>query len=151
MAVFLLKLVFSILSALSNMATRLIFTTAAHVAVQMIQALKVPGERSQRILDHVKSMITTCMEWFLNLAVDAITSALSSVFDFVKEGVFSSSSGLTGAVAGLLEKSRTSLDEALKDIPEVLEAFSEMVGKIITDFLSNCSDAVAYVTENVLK
>lgn len=87
----------------------------------------------------------------MDLIVEAITSAVSSLFDFVKEGVFSSSSGLAAAVAGLLEKSKTSLDDAFKDIPEVLEAFTEMVGKIISDFLSNCNEAVAYVTENVLK
>lgn len=87
----------------------------------------------------------------MDLIVDAITSVLSSVFDFVKEGVFSSSSGLAAAMAGLLEKSKTSLEDALKDIPEVLGAFTEMVGKIFLDFLNNCSQAVGYVTENVLK
>lgn len=149
MAVFLLKLIFSLVTALSSLLTRLIFNGAAHVVVQMIQVMKVQGESSQRLLDQVKELITKCMEMLMNLIVDAVVSVFSSFFDLVKEGLFSSSSGLAAAVAGLLEKSKTSFEDALKDIPEVLDAFTEMLGKILADFVNNCSQAAAYVAENV--
>lgn len=150
MAVVLLKLVFSILSALSNMITRLVFTTAARVLVQMIQALKIPCENSHRVLDQVKDMMRTCLEYLLDLIVEAITTVLSSLFDLVKEGVLNSSYGLIAAVSGLLEKSKTSLDDAVKDVPQVLEAFGEMVGTIVADLWNNCNNALGYVKENVL-
>ncbi|KAL8500964.1 hypothetical protein ACS0TY_020521 [Phlomoides rotata] len=151
MAVVLLKLVFSTLSALSNMITRLIFTTAAHVVVQMIQALKIPCKNSQRVLDQVKDMMRTCLEYLLDLIIKAITTVLSSLFDLVKEGVLNSSYGLVAAVTGLVVMSKTSLDDAVKDVPEVLEAFTDMVGKIVADLWNNCNDALAYVKDNVLK
>ncbi|KAL0436194.1 UNVERIFIED_CONTAM: hypothetical protein Sradi_0327300 [Sesamum radiatum] len=150
MAVVLLKLVFLVMSTLSNLLTRLIFNAAAHVLVQMIQALKVPGEGSQRLLDHFRNMITTLLQYLSNLIVQAISKAFSSLFNVVKEGVLSSSSGLAATVAGLLEKSKTSLNDVVEDVPEVLEAFRQMVAKIVTDFWKNCNDAVAYVTQNVL-
>ncbi|KAK4440507.1 hypothetical protein Salat_0385600 [Sesamum alatum] len=150
MAVILLKLVFLVMSTLSNLLTRLIFNAAAHVLVQMIQALKVPGEGSQRLLDQVRSMITKMLEYLSDLMIQAVSKVLSSLFDVVKEGVLSSSSGLAAAVAGLVEKSRTSLNDAVEDVPEVLEAFREMVAKIATDFWNNCNEAVTYVTQNVL-
>ncbi|KAG6433149.1 hypothetical protein SASPL_104757 [Salvia splendens] len=115
MAVFLLKLIFSLVTALSSLLTRLIFNGAAHVVVQMIQAMKVQGESSQRLLDQVKELITKCMEMLMNLIVDAVVSVFSSFFDLVKEGLFSSSSGLAAAGAGLLEKSKNrSFEDALK-------------------------------------
>ncbi|KAG6436452.1 hypothetical protein SASPL_101351 [Salvia splendens] len=144
-----IELIFSLVTALSSLLTCLIFNGAAHVVVQMIQVMKVQGESSQRLLDQVKEVITKCMEMLMNLIVNAVVSVFSSSFNLVKEGLFSSSSGLAAAVVGLLEKSKTSFEDALKDVPEVLDAFTEMLGKIIADFVNNCSQAVAYVTENV--
>ncbi|KAL2239236.1 UNVERIFIED_CONTAM: hypothetical protein Sindi_0564800 [Sesamum indicum] len=150
MAVVLLKLVFLVLSMLSNLLTRLIFNAAAHVLVQMIQALKVPGEGSQRLLDHFRNLITTVLKYLSNLIIQAISNAFSSLFNVVKEGILSSSSGLAGTAAELVDKSKTSLNDMVEDIPEVLEAFRQMVAKIVTDFWNNSNNAVAYVTQNVL-
>ncbi|KAL2508220.1 uncharacterized protein Fot_31891 [Forsythia ovata] len=149
MVVFLLKFIFFIVSTISNLISRLIFTTTAHVLVQLIQAFKVPGECTQSMLEHVRNVVQGCLEYFVNLAINVTTSIISSLFDLLKEGISSSSVAMALAVAGLMEKTKTSLDELLKDLPEVLGAFTEMIGTIVTDLLNNCKDAIGYVTENI--
>ncbi|GFP93511.1 hypothetical protein PHJA_001495500 [Phtheirospermum japonicum] len=150
MVVILLKLVLFVLSMLSNVLAQLVFTIMAQIVVHLIQALKVSGDASQHFIEQVKNVIRSCLEYLLDVVIEMITTLLSSLFDIVKEGVLTSSSGLAGVVAGLVEKSKTSLDNFLQDVPEVLEALIDMVGKIVTDLWNNCNDAVSYVTENVL-
>ncbi|EYU39225.1 hypothetical protein MIMGU_mgv1a026702mg [Erythranthe guttata] len=150
MAVVLLKIVFFVFSGLWNLITRLVFTGGAHVLVKMIQALKVPGEGSQRVIEQIKSMVKTFLKYSLEFVLKVIGNILSSLFDVFKEGVSSSSTGLANAVSGLVEKSRTSFDDAVKEIPELVNAFSEMVAKIVADLWKNGNDALAFITEHVL-
>ncbi|PIM99970.1 hypothetical protein CDL12_27528 [Handroanthus impetiginosus] len=151
MAVILLKLIFFFVSTLSNLLTRFVFTAAAHVLVQIIQALKVPGENSRSVLEQVRNVITGFLEYISYLLIEAISTIFSTLFDLIKEGVVNSSSSLGAGVAMLLEKSKTSLDNVVEDVPELLEAFREMVGKIVTDLWTNCNEALSYVVENLLK
>ncbi|KAL2486317.1 Uncharacterized protein Adt_31073 [Abeliophyllum distichum] len=149
MAVFLLKFIFFVVSTISNLISRLIFTTTAHVLVQLIQAFKVHGDSTQSALEQVRNVVQGCLEYLVNLAINVTSSIVSSLFDLLKEGISSSSVATASAIAGLMEKSKTSLDELLKDLPEVLEAFTEMIGTIVTDLLNNCKDAIGYVTKNI--
>lgn len=151
MALVLLKLIFFITSSLSNLITRLVFSATAHVLVQMIQALKVPGEGSQQVLEQVKNLIRACLEYLMGVIIKVVTSVFSSLFDLVKEGVVSSSSGLAGALTELVEKSKTSLEDVVQQVPEMLDAFLEMVGNITADLWNNGNNAVSYVAENVFK
>lgn len=119
--------------------------------VQMIQALKVPGEGSQQVLEQVKNLIRACLEYLMGVIIKVVTSVFSSLFDLVKEGVVSSSSGLAGALTELVEKSKTSLEDVVQQVPEMLDAFLEMVGNITADLWNNGNNAVSYVAENVFK
>ncbi|KAG8387254.1 hypothetical protein BUALT_Bualt02G0002300 [Buddleja alternifolia] len=150
MAVILLKLIFSIITTFSNVITWLIFTGTAKVLVQAIQVLKVPGEGGQRVLEQVRNVTKTCLDYLMELIIAAISTLFSSLFDLLKEGVLNSSSGLVAALTGLVEILKTSLSNVVEDIPKVLDVFIEMVGKIVGDFLNNCNDAIGYVRENVL-
>ncbi|CAA3020484.1 hypothetical protein CFP56_54666 [Olea europaea subsp. europaea] len=149
MVVFLLKFIFFIVTMISNLLSRLIFSTTAHVLVQLIQAFKVPGERAQSALEQVRNVVQGCLEYIVDLSIDVTTSFISFFFDLLKEGISSSLVAAVSAVTGLMENTRTSLDGLLKDVPEVLEAFTEMVTTIVTDLLNNCKDAIGYVTQNI--
>ncbi|CAI9778690.1 unnamed protein product [Fraxinus pennsylvanica] len=149
MVVFLLKFIFFIVNTISNLILRLIFSTTAHVLVQLIQAFKVPGECTQNALEQVRNVVRGCLEYIVDLAIDVTTSFISFLFDLLKEGISSSSVATVSAVTELMENTKTSLDGLLKEVPEILEAFTEMVTTIVTDLLNNCNDAIGYVTENI--
>lgn len=151
MVLLLLKLVFFVVSVLSDLVTRVIFATAAHVLVQMIQLITAPGKNSLWLLEQVRDVIKTCLEYLVQLVIHVISTLISSLFDAVKEGVLNSSSGVASVVAELLVKLRTSLEEAVQQIPEVMDAFAQMIGKVVADALNNCNAAIAYVSEKALK
>lgn len=150
MAVFLLKFIFFIVSTISNLISRLIFSTTAHVLVQLLQAFKVPGERTQNALEQVRNVVQGCIEYLVDLAMNVTTSIISFIFDLLKEGISSSSVATVSAITGLMEITKNSLDGLLKDVPEVLKAFTEMISTIVTDLLNNCKDAIGYVAENIV-
>lgn len=147
MAVFLLKLIFFAVNALSYLVSRLIFTVTAYLVVLIIQAFKVPGQAAQGALEQVAEAIKGCFEYFLALVMEAISSLISTAFDLLIEAVTGSASVTGSAIGGLVEKTRTSLDELLKDLPDLVDGFSEMISTMLTDLWNNYKDAVGYVTE----
>ena len=149
MAVFLLKFLFSVLSIICYFVSRCIFSTIAYLLVFFIQALKVPGQNAKGLLEQVTEYLKGFFEYFLELAVEVITTIISTSFDLLKEGVMGSASVASSAIIGLVEQTRTSFEGLVKDLPDLLQGFSEMVSTIVTDLLNNCKDALGYVKENV--
>ncbi|KAF5930649.1 hypothetical protein HYC85_031522 [Camellia sinensis] len=148
MVLFLLNLIFTALSTLSNLITKLIFNATAYLIVLMIQAFKVPGEAFQNGLEQVAELIKSLIEYLVGLAADAISNLILSLFNLVVEGV-SGSAAATGLVlGGLVEQTRNSLDGLFKDLPDVLGGFKEMISTIISDLWNNYKEAAGYVTEN---
>ncbi|XVF81244.1 hypothetical protein PTKIN_Ptkin15bG0140100 [Pterospermum kingtungense] len=143
-----LKFLFFVISTLSNLITRLIFSATAYIIVLLIHAFKVPGEALQGALEQLAEAIKSCFEYFLEQIIELTGSIISSVFDLFIEAVTSSASVSAAAFATLVEKTRTSLAELLTGLPEIAEGFSEMVSNMVTDLWNNYKYALEYVTEN---
>ncbi|XP_022771541.1 uncharacterized protein LOC111314434 isoform X2 [Durio zibethinus] len=76
-------------------------------------------------------------------------SLLSCVIDpCFQEAVTSFVSASGEAFGTLVEKTRTSLEELLTDIPEIVEGFAEMISTVVIDLWNNTKYALGYVTEN---
>lgn len=143
-----LKVIFCIISTLSNLVTRLIFSATAYVLVLLIHAFKVPGEALQGALEQLAEAIKSCFEYFLELIIELTGSVISSFFNLFIEAVTSSASVSAATFAILVETTRTSLAELLTGLPEIAEGFSEMISNMVTDFWNNYKYALEYVTEN---
>ncbi|EOX93812.1 hypothetical protein QQP08_003508 [Theobroma cacao] len=143
-----LKVLFCIVSTISNLVTRLMFSATAYLLVLLIHAFKVPGEALQGALEQLAEAIKACFEYLLELIIELTSSLISSGFDLFIEAVTSSASVSGAAFGTLVEKTRTSLDELLTDIPEIAEGFSEMISTVVADLWNNYKNALGYVTEN---
>ncbi|KAJ4955451.1 hypothetical protein NE237_012234 [Protea cynaroides] len=149
MAVFLLKFVFFTLSSLMNLISALIFSIIGRLTVLVIQGLSVPTQGINGLLAIIRSMIQWIIQYFAELLKDAISSIISAAFDSFKEAITGSVDLTSSAVGEIMEKTRDSLDQLLKDFPEVFEGFSEMVWTIVKDLWNNYGNAVGYVMENL--
>ncbi|OMO66025.1 hypothetical protein CCACVL1_21313 [Corchorus capsularis] len=148
MLAMLLKIIFYVVSTLSNLVTRLIFSATAYVVVLLIHAFKVPGEALQGALEQLAEAIKTCFEYLVELIIELTASLISSGFNLIIEAVTSSAS-VSGTVFGtLVEKTKSSLEELLTGLPEIADGFSEMISTVITDLWNNYKYALGYVTEN---
>lgn len=149
MILVLLKIIFLALTTLSNIVSRIIFTTAASFICLLIQGLKVPGEAAKGALEQVADLIKSCAEYLAEFAFEALSNIVSAIFDLVKEGVYGSLSATGSAIGALVEQTRNSIDGLVKEfVSEVLRGFSEMVSTIVADLWKNYKDAVGYVAEN---
>lgn len=149
MVLFLLNLVFFVISTLLNVVSRLIFTTAAYLLVLTIQAFKLPGQAIQGALEQVGDVMRTCFEYLVELGIEAISTLISSFFDLLKDGISGSAAATGSAIGGLMENTRASLDGLIKDLPEVFEGFTEMITTVATDLWDNYKHAIGYISENV--
>jgi phage-related protein len=148
MVIFLLKFIFLAITTLSNLISRLFFTTVANLLVLVIYGFRVPGEAMQGVLEQVGEAIKGCLEYVLELVVEVVKYFISSFFDALIAAVTGSAAAAGSAAGDLVEKTRTSLEGLLKDLPEVMEGFLEMVSTIVSDLWNNYKDALGYVTEN---
>ncbi|KAI4356338.1 hypothetical protein L6164_000368 [Bauhinia variegata] len=148
MVVPLLKLVIFASATLWSFLTRFIFSSIAFLLLMFIQAFKVPGEAIHEGLRQIAEIIRACLEFVLEMMMEAISFLLSKVFDAIKDSI-AGSLEVTGSVAGgLAERMKASLDEILKDLPELWEDISDFISKMVADFWENFREAVGYVTEN---
>ncbi|KAI3782847.1 hypothetical protein L2E82_12905 [Cichorium intybus] len=145
---FLINIIFSTITLLSNLISRLLFTVTACLLVIAIQGLKVPGEALQAGMEQVGGLIKSCVEYLFEIVVEMISGIVGLAFDLVKEGVFGTVVA-TGAVAGgLVEKMRSGFDLVVEEIPAVIVSAMEMVTTMVTDLWNNYIEAQSYVTEN---
>lgn len=147
MALFLLKLIFFVVSLVANLVSRLIFSTIAHLLVLLIHGCKLPGQAIHGGLGQVSEAIKSCLEYFLGLIMEVISALISTFFDYLIESVTGSAAAATSTVWDLLEKTKTSLD-ALKSFQEAFEGLPEMTFDIVKDLWNNYKDALGYVVEN---
>ncbi|KAL3531070.1 hypothetical protein ACH5RR_010392 [Cinchona calisaya] len=145
MVLFLFNLVFLALSTMLNIISRLIFQGTAHFIVLTIQAFKLPGQAVQGLLEKLGDVIKACLEYLVELVIEAISTLISSLFDLVKDGVSGSATAAGSAIGGLA----TLIDGLVKDLPEVLQGFSEMITTVATDLWDNYKDALGYINENL--
>ncbi|KAI4354239.1 hypothetical protein L6164_003125 [Bauhinia variegata] len=148
MLVLILKPIIFAIATLWSLLTRLIFYSIAFLLVKFIQAFKVPDAAIHVGFKQIAEIIRVCFESILQMMIQAMGYLVSKVFDVIKASV-AGSVGVTGSVAGgLAEKTKASLEEALKDVPELLKEISELVSKMASDFLNNSREAAGYVAEN---
>ncbi|KAG6628832.1 hypothetical protein CIPAW_14G039500 [Carya illinoinensis] len=149
MVLFLLKFIFLAISALSNFVARFFFPAVANLLVLSIQALKVPGEAIQAALELVAEVTKGFLEYFLEFLIEVVKTLISSVFDVLVNGVSGSVTFAGTAIGGLVEQTRNSFEELLKDVlPPVIDGFSEMMSTMVSDLWNNYKDALGYVTKN---
>lgn len=144
----LLKLVFYTISTITNLISRLIFSTTAFFLVVLIQAFKVPGGATRGIIEQAAEAIKSVSEYVLGLIIDVISTIISFIFDTIKDVIIESIVSGSSAVADLVDQTKTSLEGLLNDVPEIIEGFSEMVTTMVSDLWNNCMEALGYVQEN---
>ncbi|KAF5810339.1 hypothetical protein HanXRQr2_Chr04g0168221 [Helianthus annuus] len=129
----LINLIFSSITLISNILSRLLFTFTAYLLVIAIQGLKVPGEALQSAMEQFGGFIRSCVEY---------------LFELFLESVFGSVAATGAAAGGLVEKTRSAFQGLTEEIPTVVEGAVEMVTTMVTDLWNNYIDAQSYVTEN---
>ncbi|KAE9463695.1 hypothetical protein C3L33_04377, partial [Rhododendron williamsianum] len=118
MVLVLVNFVFSAVTAITNLLSRLILTATAYLLVLVIRALKLSG------------------------------NIFSTLFDVIKEGISVSADAIGSALGVLMEQTGNSVVGFLKGLALVFEGFAGMVSTIITDLWNNLMDATGYVTKN---
>ncbi|MCI57552.1 hypothetical protein A2U01_0078803, partial [Trifolium medium] len=69
-------------------------------------------------------------------------------FDVLKDTITGSVSA-TGSIAAVLaDKLKSSFEESLKQLPELIEEISDMMLNMVTELWNNYKEAVEYVTGN---
>lgn len=106
------------------------------------------GGATKGIIEQAAEAIKSVLEYVLGLIIDMISTIISFIFDTIKGVVIESIVSGSSAVADLADKTKTSLEGLLNDVPEIVERFSEMVTKMISDLWNNCMEALGYVQEN---
>jgi phage-related protein len=148
MLVLLLKPITFVVITLWSLLTRLIFNTIAYTIVLLIQGLRSSGDGSLGIFQQLAEIIKTCFEFILQILIDSITSIVSLVFDVLKDIITGSVSATGSIAAGLAEKLKSSFEESLKQLPELIGEISVMMSNMVTELWNNCKEAVEYVTGN---
>nr|GEY84333.1 extracellular ligand-binding receptor [Tanacetum cinerariifolium] len=128
------NLIFSTITLISNLVSRLLFSVTAYLLVIAIKGLKVPGEAMQSAMVQIGDLIKSCIEYLLEIVMEVVSGIVGLVFDLVKDGIFGSVAA-TGAVAGgLVEKMRSGFGGLLEEVPEMMEGAVEMVTTMVADF-----------------
>ncbi|KAK7345254.1 hypothetical protein VNO77_15849 [Canavalia gladiata] len=148
MLILLLKPVTFIVVTLRSLLTRLIFNTIAYTIVLLLQGLKGSGEGSLGIFQQVAECIRGCFGFILKLIIDSIHLLISEVFDILKDSIKGSAAASGYMAAELGEKLKTSIEESLKQVPELFQDFSNTKAKMVTELWTSYKDVVGYVTEN---
>ncbi|KAK9055629.1 hypothetical protein SSX86_026714 [Deinandra increscens subsp. villosa] len=135
----LINIIFSAITLIANLLSRLLFTVTAFLLVIAIQGLKVPGEALQSAMEQIGGLIRSCVEYLLEIILEVISEIVGFVFDLVKETVFGSVAATGAAVGGLVEKTRSGFDGLTEEIPAVVEGAVEMVTTMLTNLIKSLS------------
>ncbi|KAK7395421.1 hypothetical protein VNO78_15979 [Psophocarpus tetragonolobus] len=148
MLVLLLKLITFIVVTLWSVLTRLIFNTIAHTTVLLLQGLKGSGGGSLGVFEQVAKGIRGCFEFILQIVIRSINSIISKVFDALKESITGSVAASGSVAAELGEKLKTSLEDSMKQVPQLFEELSNTTSKMVTELWNNYKGALGYVKDN---
>ncbi|PWA86255.1 hypothetical protein CTI12_AA116090 [Artemisia annua] len=146
--IILINLIFSTITLISNLVSRLLFNVTAYLLVIAIQGLKVPGEAMQSAMEQIGDLIKSCIGYLLEIVLEVISEIIGFVFDLVKEGIFGSVAATGAAAGGLVEKTRSGFDSLLEEVPAMVEGAVEMVTTMVVDLWNNYMEAQNYVKEN---
>ncbi|KAJ8428627.1 hypothetical protein Cgig2_015745 [Carnegiea gigantea] len=143
MVAILFKLIFCVISMISNIITRLIFSTTAYLIVLLIHALKVPGEATKGILEQAAGALRSALEYMLGTIMEVISTSISSIIHAIKDGIIESIVNGKSALAELVDQTKSSFEGLLKDVvPEIVQGFSEMATNIVSDLWNNYIEAI---------
>ncbi|MED6184571.1 hypothetical protein PIB30_048652 [Stylosanthes scabra] len=148
MLALLLRLIIFSLLTLWSFLTRLIFSSIASTIVLLIQAIKVPSEAIHGGFQLVAEALRACLEAIFQLIIEAINLLLSSLFDAIKESIKGSMSATGSAIGEVAEKLKTSIEEGLQNLPELIEDLTDFASKVVQELWNNYVDSVAQVMEN---
>ncbi|GLU07975.1 hypothetical protein SLE2022_249110 [Rubroshorea leprosula] len=147
MLVLLFDVIFFFFSTLSIILARLI-VSSVFLVVQVIQLFKVPGEAIQGGLEQLAEIIKVCFEFVFDIVKEIIASIISAIFEHLKEAAKESAAEMVSTVFDLMKNTRTSLDDLLKDLPEIAEGFSGMIQTVTTNLWESYKDVIKYLLEN---
>ncbi|KAK9726616.1 hypothetical protein RND81_05G227100 [Saponaria officinalis] len=111
-------------------------------------AFKAQGEATKGVLEQIGNIIRSILEYVFELIIDLITTLISTIFDKIKDGLVESIVSGASTAGDLLDQTKTSLEDLLKDVPEIIQGFSEMLVTLVTDLWNNYFEAIDYVKEN---
>ncbi|GAA0162704.1 hypothetical protein LIER_18737 [Lithospermum erythrorhizon] len=148
MLILLLKLIAFSLTSFSNLVSSLVFTATSQFLVLIIQGFRVPGQAFQGILLQLGEIIRNCLQYLLELIVDAASGVISSLFDHFVEGVSESTTSFASSIMELVEKSRTSFEGWFDDIPEYAQVIIDMIYNMLQSLWENYKGALGYIFEN---
>ncbi|KAL5997191.1 hypothetical protein ACLOJK_008120 [Asimina triloba] len=145
MAVFLIKFILSALSSLADLLSYVIFNGAAHILVLIIRAFRVPAT----LLEYAADKLKETVEQLIQLLIDAISTLISDAFNLLLEVITGTVNMTTSAVGDLMDKTKSSLEELVNVLLELLMDASQAVWTIVTTIWNNSKDAIGYVFENM--
>ncbi|KAG5567215.1 hypothetical protein RHGRI_002691 [Rhododendron griersonianum] len=148
MVLVLVNFVFSAVTAITNLLSRLILTATAYLLVLVIRALKLSGGAMKVAIEQLSEGLKSFAESFFVSLVEVIGNIFSTLFDVIKEGISVSADAIGSALVVLMEQTGNSVVGFLKGLALVFEGFVGMVSTIITDLWNNLMDATGYVTKN---
>ncbi|KAH7863222.1 hypothetical protein Vadar_014948 [Vaccinium darrowii] len=148
MVLVLVNLIFSAVTAVSNLLSRVILSVVAFLLVLAIRAFKLFAGAIQDLLEQLCVAIKSYIEYSLPLLVDGLSNLVSTLFDFIKEGISSAVVATGSALGVLMQQTGDSIGVLLKGLAQVLEGFLGMFATVITDLWNNLKDATGYVTKN---
>ncbi|KAG5567216.1 hypothetical protein RHGRI_002692 [Rhododendron griersonianum] len=143
MVLVLLNFVFSAVTAITNLLSRLILTATACLLVLVIQALKLSGGAMKVAIEQLSAFAES---FFVSL-VEGIGNIFSTLFDLSKERISNSADAIGSALGVLMEQTGNSVVGLLNGLALVFEGFVGMVSTIITDLWNNLMDATGYERE----
>ncbi|WMV46819.1 hypothetical protein MTR67_040204 [Solanum verrucosum] len=114
----------------------------------MIQALKIPGEVIQTGLQALGDAIKGCLKCLLNLLLQVLSDAASSLFDLLWKRIVEGSSTMFITMEEVIANLRILSAELSKDLVQVFEGLQQMLCKIVEDLLKHYVDAVKYILQN---
>ncbi|PWA86254.1 hypothetical protein CTI12_AA141840 [Artemisia annua] len=146
--IILMNLIYSTITMISNLVSRLLFNVTAYLIVFAIHAFKVPGEAMLSGMEHIGDLIKSCIEYLLEIGMEVVSGSVGLVFDLVKVVIFGSVAATGAAAGGLVEKTRSGFDGLFEDIPAMVKGAVEMFTTMVADLWNNYMDAQNYVKEN---
>lgn len=148
MVLLFLNTVFSMLGTFFCCIIHLFLCTSACAFVLMIQALKIPGEVIQTGLQALGDAIKGCLKCLLNLLLQVLSDAVSSLFDLLWKRIAEGSSTTFITMEEVIANLRILSAELSKDLVQVFEGLQQMFCKIVEDLLKHYVDAVKYALQN---
>ncbi|PWA88958.1 hypothetical protein CTI12_AA116100 [Artemisia annua] len=143
-----MNLIYSTITMISNLVSRLLFNVTAYLIVIAIHAFKVPGEAMLTGMEHIGDLIKSCIGYLLEIGMEVLSGSVGLVFDLVKVVIFGSVAATGAAAGGLVEKTRSGFDGLFEDIPAMVKGAVEMFTTMVADLWNNYMDAQNYVKEN---